>query len=130
MAITLDKISAACASVKISDGTNDLAINADGSINANVIMDNVSTWQNSSASASATAAELAPYPLSGRDSMIIQNKGPDSIFVGPANTVTNANGLEIPACSSMKLNFEEGANVWAVTATGGSASLIVSEFAA
>ena len=116
-------------SVKIGDGTEFLAINADGSINAQVVLDNISTWQYSAATVTNTAGELAATPLTGRDKMIIQNLGANDVYLGDDASVTSSNGLKLPKGSSMELNFEEDANVFAITASG-SADVRIGEFAA
>lgn len=116
-------------SIKVGDGTEFLAINADGSINVNTVVDNISTWQYSAATVTNTAGELAATPFAGRDKMIIQNLGSQDVYLGDDNAVTTATGIKLPKGSSMELNFEEDANVFAITASG-TADVRIGEFAA
>lgn len=116
-------------SVKIGDGTDFLAVNADGSINTNAAEDGYDAWQTSTLSATTTAAEIAASPLSARLRMVIQNLGNQDIYLGEDNTVTTSTGIKLPKGSSMDMKFGETANVWAITASG-TADLRVAEFSA
>lgn len=119
-------------SLKIGDGTDFLAINADGSINVNGSFggSGSSSWQNSLVSLTAsTAAELAATPLSGRTSMTVQNLSSRDIWLGPDNTVTDTgatHGLVLPKGTSMDIPLTDSANIFAYS--DGAADLLVSEF--
>jgi hypothetical protein len=91
--------------------------------------DAISTWKNTVETVTSTASELVSTPLAGRTKMIIQNLSSNDIYVGPAGTVTTANGLEVPKGSSFEMGFESDADVHAI-AGAGSNSILVSEFAA
>lgn len=116
-------------SVKIGDGTDLLAVNADGSINVQSAPAGLDSWQTSTVSATATAAEIAATPLSNRLKMIVQNLGSNHVYVGEDNTVTDSSGVMIPAKSSMEIELGATANIWAICASGQTASLRVAEFA-
>lgn len=116
-------------SIKIGDGTDFLAVNADGSINTNAAEDAYDTWQTSTLSASSTAAEIAATPLSSRLRMVIQNLGSQDVFLGEDNTVTTSTGLKLPKGSSMDMKYGETANIFAITASG-SADLRIAEYSA
>lgn len=111
-------------SVKIGDGTDFLAVNADGSINVmgalTVSPDSFSTWKTTNQAVTTSASQLAATPLAGRDSIIIQNVGAVSVYVGPDNSVTSSNGLEIPGKSSQEIALGDDADLWAITASGSS----------
>jgi len=115
-------------SVKIGDGTDFLAINADGSINALTLTNAFDVWKTSVTSATSVVGEIAATPLSGRLNMLIQNLGSQDCYIGEDNTVTIATGVKLPKGSSGEFLFGENANVWAITASGTS-NLRVAEFA-
>lgn len=158
-------LSAAQDNVSISDGTDTLAVNADGSINVSFSVDTADdaadsgnplkvgsravdgaltavsasndradmladmyrrVWinkapnvaaQTSVATVGLTAVQLAATPMPGRTTMTIQNRGNKSIYIGEANTVTTANGLEIPAGASFDIDYGEDLDVWAISGT-------------
>ena len=66
-----------------------------------------------------TATALPAAALANRRMVIIQNRGNNSIFVGPAG-VTTANGLEVPKYSSVELNAGPGVALYGITAAGSS----------
>jgi hypothetical protein len=92
-------------------------------------IDNVSTWENTVETPGTTAAEIVATPLANRCKMIIQNTGNQDAYIGPDNTVTDANGLCIPKGSSAELPFDVTADIWAITGAS-TTTLRVSEFAA
>lgn len=118
-------------SIKIGDGTEFLAINADGSINTNAAEDAYDTWQTSTVTAVATAggAEIAATPLANRLRMVIQNLGSQDVFLGEDNTVTTSTGLKLPKGSSMDMKYGATANIFAITAAG-TADLRIAEYSA
>lgn len=116
-------------SIRIGDGTDFLAVNADGSINTNAAEDAYDTWQTSTLSASSTAAEIAATPLANRLRMVIQNLGNRDVYLGEDNTVTTSTGLKLPKGSSMDMKYGAAANVFAITASG-TADLRIAEYSA
>lgn len=116
-------------SVKIGDGTDFLAVNADGSINAQTIPDAYDTWKTSTVSATTTAGEIAATPLANRLNMLIQNLGNADIYIGESNAVTSSNGVKVPKGGSAEFLFGAGSDVWAITSSG-TADLRIAEFAA
>lgn len=121
-------VSHAESSIKVGDGTDFLAVNADGSINVQSAPAGLDSWQTSVLSASSTAGEIAATPLANRLRMVIQNLGSQSVFLGEDNTVTTSSGIKLPAGSSMEMNYGASANIWAITASG-TADLRIAEYA-
>lgn len=115
-------------SVKIGDGTDFLAINADGSLNVATVQAGLDSWQTSVVSATTTAAEIAATPLANRKKMIIQNLGNNDVYLGENNAVTTSNGIKLPKGSSLEFEFGDGSDVWCLTSSG-TADLRVSEHA-
>jgi len=124
----IDANGAAC--IKVQDSAGDvLAVNADGSINVvTSAMAKQETLQNTAETVTTTAAEIVATPLSGRCSLIIQNNGTDTVYLGQDNTVTAANGLCIPKKSSLQYDLGENADLWMIAASG-SQDVRVMEFA-
>lgn len=118
-------------SVKIGDGTDFLAINADGSINAQTYEGGYSAWSVVAASVDTTAGgtQLVASPLSGRLRVEIQNLGSNDIYIKEATGVTTANGLKIPKGSSYEQLLDAGAAIWAIAASG-TADLRIAQYAA
>lgn len=116
-------------SVKVGDGTDFLAVNADGSLNVNTTPQSYSSWQTGADTVTSTAGQLDGTPLSGRLEVEIQNLGNSDIFVGPSNAVTTSNGLKIPKGSSQNVMLDDGAQIWAITASG-SSDVRLAEYAA
>ena len=83
-------------SVKVGDGTEFLAVNADGSINVQSAPAAFDSWQTSTASMTATAAEIAATPLANRLEMLVQNLGTNDVYLGEDNTVTVSSGYLLP----------------------------------
>lgn len=134
--VTVNNASGAAA-VNIQDGGNSITVDANnldirdlafatdsvtayqgGTWTIMNTMDAFSTWKSSNQTVTGTASQLAAVAFTSRDSMIIQNRGDKSIFLGPANTVTTANGLEIPAKSSQEIGLQDDATIWAIAASG------------
>jgi hypothetical protein len=112
----------------ITDGTEDLAINADGSINVQSAPAGLDSWQTSTLSATSTAGEITATPLSNRLKMIIQNLGAQDVYLGEDNTVTTSSGMKLPKGSSFEISLGATANIWAITSTG-SSDLRIAEYA-
>ena len=87
------------------------------------------SWKVSVASATVAESELVSTPLAGRLRINIQNRGSQSVFLRDATGVTPANGVELPSKSSLEWDLDDGANIFAITASS-TADLRISEFAA
>lgn len=107
---------AAGAEIRITDGTDDLAINADGSIN--VKQGGGASIKHSASSVTTTVGEVLGTPLAGRTAVIIQNEGSANVYVGFNNTVTAANGLKVSKASSLTLDVTDAADIWMIAASG------------
>jgi hypothetical protein len=68
-------------------------------------------------SVTSTAAQLVATPLANRRSLVIQNRGDKSIFIGDS-AVTTATGIEVPKGGSYDLTAGPVVDIWAVTASG------------
>lgn len=116
-------------SVKIGDGTDFLAVNADGSINAQFVEGGYASWTVVAASVTNTESQLAASPLSGRVRIEIQNLGSKDIYIRQSTGVTDANGLKIPKGSSYEQALDSGAAIYAITAAG-SSDVRIAQYAA
>lgn len=105
-------------SIKVGDGTDFLAINGDGSINANFSPTEYAAIKNSAETVTTTAAQVLSTPLSGRKEVTIQNEGSRAVYIGSANTVTAANGIKISKASSATYLIPEGVDIWMIAASG------------
>jgi len=114
--------------VAISDGTDTLAINADGSINALFTEAGYSSWLVSTETVGTTEGELVSTPLSGRLSVLIQNTSNNDIYLRDQTGVTTANGLRLPKGSSYEANLNSTSNIFAIAGSG-SNDIIVVEYA-
>ncbi len=117
-------------SVKIGDGTDFLAVEADGSINVNgnFTEDSYSSWKSTDQDVTSTASEIASTPLASRKRMIIQNLGAVDAYIGESNAVTALTGTKIPKGASIEMKWDATADVWAITSSG-TADLRIAEFA-
>ncbi len=113
--------------VAIGDGTNDLAINADGSVNTKSAALDSCAYSN--VTAGDTATDLVSTELSGRKLMSIQNRGDKSVFIGCDSSVTTSNGTEIPKGATAEFPFGPGINVHGITTSGNSADIRIIELA-
>jgi len=66
---------------------------------------------------SAVALKVGATNLANRRTIVIQNQGPKSIFVGVAS-VTTANGVEVFLKSTLIIDISESQTVYAISATG------------
>jgi hypothetical protein len=64
-----------------------------------------------------SATALPASALANRRTVIIQNRGNNSIFIGPSG-VTTANGVEVPKYSSMELSAGPSIALYGITAAG------------
>lgn len=103
-------------SIAISDGTNTLAINADGSLNTKTAVG--AAMKASAETVTTTAAQVLTTPLANRTSVIIQNEGTQSVYVGHDNTVTSSNGIKISKASSATLEVGDGVDIYMLSASG------------
>jgi hypothetical protein len=67
---------------------------------------------------STTAVEVVAASA-GRQSILVQNTGPEPVYVGFDSSVTSANGVEIAAGGTYADETYAGA-LYAITASGGS----------
>ncbi len=77
-----------------------------------------------------SATQIASTPLTGRCKILIQNKTNKDVSIGFANTVTFANGIEIPKGGFYEEVLEEGVDVYIIGPSGVSGNAIVAEYAA
>lgn len=103
-------------SVKVGDGTDFLAINADGSINTSVA--GTSTINTEAATVTTTAAEVLASPLAGRRFVTIQNKGSQSVFILDSAGTAKTDGIEVPKNASATYEFGENVNIFLVADSG------------
>lgn len=165
-------------SIQIGDGTDLLAVNADGSINVNLTDDGVAddaadagnplkvgsrAVSGALAAVSATndradllsdmyrrvyvndspnigaasdtvevdnAAEvsLAASPLAGRRRMMIQNLGPNDIYVGPTGLAV-ADGLRVGKGATLSLDLGQNVELFAISASATASDVRVFELA-
>lgn len=108
----------------IGDGGGSITV--DGTVGT--IPAGLTSWKVSKTAASTTAAELAATPLTGRVKMIVQNLGAQDVFLDVTNAVS-VDDLKLPKGSSLEIELDETANIFAITASG-TADLRVAEFAA
>jgi len=73
--------------------------------------------KNSAISATTTAAQLTPTPLSNRKSLIVQNLGSKEIYIGDSG-VTSSNGVKISAGANAELKYDATVALYARTASG------------
>jgi len=83
---------------------------------------------------SAPAAELVAAPLAGRTRIEIQNRGVgagagQSIYIGQANTVTTATGLEIPKGATWVGRLGEAIDIFAIAPTAATQDVRIAEYA-
>lgn len=116
-------------SVKIGDGTDFLAVNADGSINVKTVEAGYASWKVSQATVGLSEVQLVASPLSGRLRVEIQNLGTKDIWIKQVTGVGTANGLKIPKGSSYEQALDAGASIFAIS-DGASADLRIAEYAA
>lgn len=119
--------------VEITDGTDTLAVNADGSINVQGSVTTspggYSSWDVQVETVTTSAAEIASTPLGSRLGLIVQNRGNKDIFVGPtALKATPAAGFEIPKGASLEIMLDDGADLYASTSSS-SSDVRILEFA-
>lgn len=115
-------------SVKVGDGTDLLAINADGSINVQTVEAGYSQWKVTKETVNNSAAQIVSAPLSGRLRVEVQNLGGQDIYVKQNNTAV-IDGLKIPKGSSWEVTLDAGAAIYAITPSG-SSDVRVAEYAA
>ena len=105
-------------SLKVGDGTDFLAVNADGSINTITAPPEYAAIKNTAETVTTTAAEVLSTPLSGRKEVTIQNEGSQDVYIGSTAGVTSANGIKISKASSATYLIPEDVNIFMVAASG------------
>lgn len=88
----------------------------------------LASWKVSKTPVSNSATQLAATPLTGRVKAIIQNLGNADVYLKEANTVS-VDDLMIPKGSSLEIELDASAAIYAITASG-TADVRVAEFAA
>jgi len=118
-------------SMKVGDGTDFLAVNADGSINTNAAPAGFATWQvtQQTIDTSVGGTELASTPLAARLKIEVQNLGSNDLFVKEATGVTSVNGLKIPKGGSFEQMLDDTANIFAITSSS-TTDVRIAEYAA
>lgn len=116
-------------SMKIGDGTDFLAVNADGSINVQSAEAGYGNWKVSTATVGLSEVQLVSTPLTGRLRVEIQNLGTKDIWIKEVTGVSTANGLKIPKGSSYEQALDAGSSIFAIS-DGASADLRIAEYAA
>ena len=120
-------LSHASDSIKIGDGTDFLAINGDGSINAQFTESGYASW--TVVAASVTTTESTVSALSGRIRVEIQNLGSSDVYIRQSTGVSASNGLKIPKGSSFEQSLDAGAAIFMVTGSG-SSDVRIAQYAA
>lgn len=87
------------------------------------------SWKVTTESVTSTESELMATPLTGRLSMLVQNIGDKDVYVKEATGVSTSNGLKIPKGGYFEADLDDGANIFAITASG-TADLRCVEYAA
>lgn len=89
-------------------------------VDATLVMPTRNTsWVTKTVTVGDTAVQIDATPLADREAVLIQNIGNQDVFVGPANTVTTANGILIPKGSSyVKEDWGVNLQIWGITASG------------
>lgn len=95
-----------------------LDIEADGSINVNSKQAGFSSCAYAAKSVTNTATQLFASALASRKSVLMQNRGSKSAYVGCDASVTTANGIEVPRGASVELFFDDTVDLHAITASG------------
>ncbi len=104
-------------SVKIGDGTDLLAVNADGSINTVTAGPN-NAINTEAVTVTTTAAEVLASPLANRKFITFQNRGTQSVFLLESAGTAKTDGIEIPKKSSATYPIGENINVFLVADSG------------
>lgn len=103
-------------STKIGDGVEFLAINADGSINANVTPAGFASGVYGANSVGNTATAITAG-TSGRDKVLIQALDRD-VYVGFNASVTTSNGILVPKGGSYEMEVSDGVTLFGITSSG------------
>ena len=61
-----------------------------------------------------TAAKVPATPLTGRNTLTIQNLGPKLVYIGDS-TVTSSNGLELPVGGIFNVDIADIVDIYALT---------------
>lgn len=107
-------------SVKIGDGTDFLAINADGSINVVNTADPAladTALAAAAVSVTTTATNLVASALSARKYLFVQNLGNRSIYLG-ASGVTTSSGFRLSPGAVMDARIGAAVSLYGITDSG------------
>lgn len=106
-------------SVKIGDGTDLLAVNADGSLNVAATLAAPGTAIKPTAVTVGTSAVALPTTaLTGRKKLYVQNRGAQSIFLGDSG-VTTSSGIEVSKFSTWSDDVGAGVSMYAISGSAG-----------
>lgn len=119
-------LSASQDNVAISDGTDTLAINSDGSVN--IVEAGYSTCNNAAVTVTTSATDVVATELANRKELTIQNVGGKDIYIGCDNTVSLSNGILVPKGATASFKFGDAINVHAI-ADGASSEIRILELA-
>lgn len=103
-------------SVKVGDGTDLLAVNADGSINTKPA--GASSAAYGATSVTTTVTDIVGTDLTNRIQILIQNLGAKDCYIGSNNSVTTSNGVLLAPGSSLVFDAGAGINIHGITASG------------
>lgn len=108
-------LNAATDNVAISDGTDTLAINTDGSIN--VELEGLASFQTSGYIIGTSAVQLTVIPLANRSSVGFKAvcSGSNAIYIGNSSSVTTANGWPLFDHDALELDLKGTQQVWAIS---------------
>lgn len=109
-------LDAAQDNVAISDGTDTLAINTDGSINTKPA--GASSAAYGATPVTAVATDIIGTDLANRIQVLVQNTGNKDAFIGSDALVTSLTGTLLAPGSAIVLDAGAGINVHAITASG------------
>ena len=112
------------------DGTNwnRVKVDSDGEQTVNLGDRPGTAHKMTAQSIGATSSELAATPLAGRQKGVLTNYGPKDAFIGEVTGVTIATGHPIPHKSSIEVDWDAAASLWAI-ATAASADMRIMEVA-
>ena len=103
--------------VNVTDGTDSLAINSDGSINANVVDYPNSAVLSTASTVTTSSAVLLASQLTNRRIIYVQNLSNKDIFIG-GSAVSVANGLRVARGATVDFPFGDQISLYAIGDTG------------
>ena len=107
------------AEVQITDGTDTLAVNADGSLNAQFSPSATTTMKTTAETVGVTAVQVVSTALANRRTVTIQNEGNQDVYFGEDNTVTTSTGMKISKKSSATYDLGPLVDIYMISGTAG-----------